>query len=136
MVFAEEYEASIEIVARVMSLYGLPPNIINTQINIIHQQRYGLLRGSTDTQSINDQIARIIAAGTTEVFYVMQNSKAAGKTMKELSIRKQTGASVISVVRGNEHFPNPPLNFKFQEGDMVVLMGIHAQVEKAVEYLG
>ena len=135
MVFAEEYEASIEIVARVMSLYGLPPNVINTQINIIHQQRYGLLRGSTDAQSINDQIARIIAAGTTEVFYVMQNSKAIGKTIKELAIREKTGATVISVVRGNEHFPNPPLKFTFQEGDMLVLMGIHAQVEKAVEYL-
>ena len=136
MVFAEEYEASIEIVARVMSLYGLPPNVINTQINIIHQQRYGLLRGSTDAQSINDQIARIIAAGTTEVFYVMQNSKAIGRTIKELAIREKTGATVISVVRGNEHFPNPPLKFTFQEGDMLVLMGIHAQVEKAVEYLG
>ncbi len=136
MVFAEEYEASIEIVARVMSLYGLPPNIINTQINIIHQQRYGLLRGKPDTQSIQDQIARIIAAGTTEVFYVMQNSKAAGKTIKELAIRKQTGATVISVVRGNEHHPTPPVDFKFEEGDMVVLMGIHAEVEKAVEYLG
>jgi CPA2 family monovalent cation:H+ antiporter-2 len=136
MVFAEEYEASIEIVARVMSLFGLPPNIINTQINIIHQQRYGLLRGSADTQSINDQIARIIAAGTTEVFYVMQNSRAVGKSIKELSIRKQTGATVISVVRGNDHFPNPHVDFKFEEGDMIVLMGIHAQVEKAVEYLG
>lgn len=135
MVFAEEYEASIEIVARVMSLYGLPPNVINTQINIIHQQRYGLLRGSTDAQSINDQIARIIAAGTTEVFYVMQTSKAVGRTIKELAIREKTGATVISVVRGNEHFPNPPLKFAFQEGDMLVLMGIHAQVKKAVEYL-
>jgi CPA2 family monovalent cation:H+ antiporter-2 len=135
MVFAEEYEASIEIVARVMSLYGLPPNIINTQINIIHQQRYGLLRGVPDTQSIQDQIARIIAAGTTEVFYVMQNSNAAGKTIKELAIRKKTGATVISAVRGNDHHPNPPVDFKFEEGDMVVLMGIHAQVEKAVEYL-
>ncbi len=136
MVFAEEYEASIEIVARVMSLFGLPPNIINTQINIIHQQRYGLLMGKPDTQSMQDQIARIIAAGTTEVFYVMQNSRAVGKTIKELAIRKQTGASVISVVRGNDHFPNPPVDFKFEEGDMIVLMGIHAQVEKAVEYLG
>lgn len=136
MVFAEEYESSIEIVARVMTLYGLPPNIINTQINIIHQQRYGLLRGKPDTQSIQDQIARIIAAGTTEVFYVMQNSKAVGKTLKELGIRKQTGATVISVVRGNDHYPNPPVDFKFEEGDMIVLMGIHAQVEKAVEYLG
>jgi CPA2 family monovalent cation:H+ antiporter-2 len=135
MVFAEEYEASIEIVARVMSLFGLPPNIINTQINIIHQQRYGLLMGKPDTQSMQDQIARIIAAGTTEVFYVMQNSRAVGKTIKELAIRKQTGASVISVVRGNDHFPNPPVDFKFEEGDMIVLMGIHAQVEKAVEYL-
>jgi CPA2 family monovalent cation:H+ antiporter-2 len=135
IVFAEEYESSIEIVARVMSLYGLPPNIINTQINIIHQQRYGLLRGAPDTQSIQDQIARIIAAGTTEVFYVMQNSKAVGKTIKELGIRKQTGASVISVVRGSEHFPNPAVDFKFEEGDMLVFMGIHAQVEKAVEYL-
>lgn len=136
IVFAEEYEASIEIVARVMTLYGLPPNIINTQINIIHQQRYGLLRGAPDTQSIQDQIARIIAAGTTEVFYVMQNSKAVGKTLRELGIRKQTGATVISVVRGNDHHPNPPVDFKFAEGDMIVLMGIHAQVEKAVEYLG
>jgi CPA2 family monovalent cation:H+ antiporter-2 len=136
MVFAEEYESSIEIVARVMSLYGLPPNIINTQINIIHQQRYGLLRGVPDTQSMQDQIARIIAAGTTEVFYVMQNSNAVGKSIKELAIRKQTGATVISVVRGNEHHPNPPVDFKFEEGDMLVLMGIHAQVEKAVEYLG
>jgi CPA2 family monovalent cation:H+ antiporter-2 len=135
MVFAEEYESSIEIIARVMSLYGLPPNIINTQINIIHQQRYGLLRGVPDSQSIQDQIARIIAAGTTEVFYVMQNSKAVGKTIKELAIRKQTGATVISVVRGNDHFPNPPVDFKFEEGDMLVFMGIHAQVEKAVEYL-
>lgn len=136
MVFAEEYEASIEIVARVMSLYGLPPNIINTQINIIHQQRYGLLRGVPDTQSIQDQIARIIAAGTTEVFYVMQNSNAEGKTIKELAIRKKTGATVISVVRGNDHHPNPPVDFKFEAGDMVVLMGIHAEVLKAVEYLG
>ncbi len=135
MVFAEEYESSIEIIARVMSLYGLPPNIINTQINIIHQQRYGLLRGVPDTQSIQDQIARIIAAGTTEVFYVMQNSKAVGKTIKELAIRKQTGATVISVVRGSEHYPNPPVDFKFKEGDMLVFMGIHTQVEKAVEYL-
>jgi CPA2 family monovalent cation:H+ antiporter-2 len=136
MVFAEEYEASIEIVSRVMTLYGLPPNIINTQINIIHQQRYGLLRGVPDTQSMQDQIARIIAAGTTEVFYVMQNSNAVGKSIKELAIRRQTGATVISVVRGNEHFPNPPVDFTFAEGDMLVLMGIHAQVEKAVEYLG
>jgi CPA2 family monovalent cation:H+ antiporter-2 len=136
MVFAEEYEASIEIVARVMSLYGLPPNVINTQINIIHQQRYRLLRGERDTQSLQDQISRIIAAGTAEVFYVLKGTKVAGRTIKELAIRKQTGATVISIVRGNEHFPNPSVNFKFMEGDMIILTGIHSQVEKAIQYLG
>ena len=134
-VFAEEFEASIEIVARVMGLYGLPPNIINTQINIIHHQRYGLLRGVPAEQSLTDQVARIIAAGTTEVFYVMGNSKAAGKTLGELDVRNKTGATVISVVRGEEHFPNPPPEFVFKEGDMIVLMGIHKQVDEAVRYL-
>jgi CPA2 family monovalent cation:H+ antiporter-2 len=134
-VFAEEFEASIEIVAQVMGLYGLPPNIINTQINIIHQQRYGLLRGVPALQSLTDQVARIIAAGTTEVFYVMGNSNAANKSIGELALRSKTGATVISVVRGNEHFPNPGPKFVFKEGDMVVLTGIHKQVDEAVRYL-
>jgi CPA2 family monovalent cation:H+ antiporter-2 len=135
-VFAEEFEASIEIVAKVMGIYGLPPNIINTQINIIHHERYGLLRGVPAEQSLTDQVARIIAAGTTEVFYVMGRSNAANKSLGELDVRNKTGATVISVVRGEEHFPNPPPEFVFKEGDMIVLMGVHKQVDEAVRYLG
>jgi TrkA domain protein len=50
---------------------------------------------------------------------------------------KKTGAIVIGVVRNNEMIPAPdPKNFKFQEGDIVIVVGTREQINKFVETFG
>jgi CPA2 family monovalent cation:H+ antiporter-2 len=141
-VFAEEYETSIEILAKVMSLYGLSKESINNEINILHQQRYAMIRdrGSIDyvkedkilTERIHQKIHESI---NIDSYTIVNKCKGEGKSIAELNIRANSGATIISIVRNEEHFSNPNPEFKLKEGDVVILMGTFEQIEKAVDLL-
>jgi len=52
-----------------------------------------------------------------------------------LDLRKETGASVIAVVRGENVVNNPGADFRLEENDVVVLWGAHAQLAEALKKL-
>ncbi|MGQ9618869.1 MAG: cation:proton antiporter domain-containing protein [Candidatus Aminicenantia bacterium] len=134
-VIPEEFETSIEIFVRVLEEYHIPKNLIDAQINIIRAERYGMLRGVSRTSRSLEKITEVLTAGTAETFFVSSDSPICGKTIKELNLRKETGASIIAVVRGEKSFASPPPDFLIKGGDTLVLVASHADMDKAFSYL-
>lgn len=79
---------------------------------------------------------RLLAlAGDVDEILLPPGSWAHGKTIKELEIRSRTGATVLTVVRGNsEHF-SPPPDFVLKGGDVLIVSGDAAARQRAREYL-
>jgi len=58
-----------------------------------------------------------------------------GKTLGELNLRSETGASVIAIMRGNDRLLMPSGKEMIQAGDVLVLVGTHESILKAKEVL-
>ena len=135
-VIAEEFETSIEVFNRVLRHYHVPRNVVEAQEKILRSERYEALRSTARTTAVPERVLRFLAAGTTDVFFVDQETPGAGRTLAEPRVRESTGASVIAVVRGEKSHPNPPEDFRLEAGDSVVLVGSHAEIRRAFDLLG
>jgi K+/H+ antiporter YhaU regulatory subunit KhtT len=58
-----------------------------------------------------------------------------GKSIGELRLRKETGASIIAIRRGTSLLTNPGADTTLHSGDMVILLGDTTQVTAAVALL-
>jgi CPA2 family monovalent cation:H+ antiporter-2 len=134
-VIPEEFETSIEIYTRVLEIFHVPPNVVDAQTRLLRGERYGILRGAADAGAISGKLAEILAAGTVETFLVGSGSPADGKTLKSLDLRRKTGATVIAVVRGEKTFKSPPPELKIADGDTLVLVASHADMDRAFRLL-
>lgn len=54
-----------------------------------------------------------------------------GETVKGLGIRARTGATIIGIRRGEDMITNPPLDELIREGDKILLLGLHGQLDAA-----
>ena len=135
-VIPEEYETSVEIFARVLRRLRVPRNVINLQIELIRKQGYSMLRGLELPRQTLDQLDHILAATTTETFLTPATSPAVGRTIRALRLRSTTGVTVIAVVRDGTPTTNPPPDWEIRAGDILVLLGSHAQLDQAMRVLG
>ena len=72
----------------------------------------------------------------TDRVEVGKNEKVAGRTLREIDFRRQTGASIIGIERKGENpTVNPKADDTLQEGDLVLLLGNDEQIEKARQFL-
>lgn len=131
VVIPEEYETSIEIFARVLKEYNIPDYLIEQQIAIVRSDGYGMLRGLSLTHERLLQVSELLLRSTVEQFVLGAKSKAKDRTIRELNLRKETGVSVIAVIRGDESYPNPDAEFELHENDILVLWGAHRQLAEA-----
>lgn len=134
-VIPEEFETSIEIFTRVLRHYHIPRNIITTQVELLRREGYGMMRGVRIPETSMDEIQAILAAGTTDTFLLPHGSPAAGKSLIELDIRGKSGASVLAIVREGKPTLNPPPDSTLAEGDIVIIIGTHREVDAAFELL-
>jgi CPA2 family monovalent cation:H+ antiporter-2 len=134
-VIPEEFETSIEIFARVLKEYRIPDNVIAQQIQIIRMKGYEMLRSPDVLSEKKSDIEKILLSTLTESIYIEDNSPATGNSIEKLNIRKETGASIIAVVREGKAITNPPGDLKIQKSDVVILIGSHAQLFKARKLL-
>jgi Trk K+ transport system NAD-binding subunit len=72
---------------------------------------------------------------TLEEVSLQPGSVLAGKTLRELDLRRELGVSVLAVSRaGKVHF-NPAPDFQMYPGDRIVLLCTPEQADRAVEHL-
>ncbi|MBI3755836.1 MAG: TrkA C-terminal domain-containing protein [Deltaproteobacteria bacterium] len=118
-----------------MGEYHIPTNIIQNQIDIIRHEGYAMLRGMSLPKERLMELSSIFATSITSTFLVTEDSLVANKTLSELDLRKKTGAIIIAVVRGSAASTVLSADFKIHAGDVLVLLGSHAQIDQAVKLL-
>ena len=59
---------------------------------------------------------------------VERESPAAGRTLAELDMRGVTGATVLALIRGDEHVISPRGNTRLNPGDVIAVAGTHDSV--------
>lgn len=134
-VIPEEFETSIEIFSRVLTRYGTPRNVIESQIDLIRKQGYEMLRTSSLPTQVAEAAVSVLDVASTESVFLMPESPAIGKTLGELDLRGSTGATVIAVIRDGDSKVSPGANYKLQERDTVVLVGTPKKLQRAMELL-
>ena len=134
-VIPEEFETSIEIFSRVLHEYHVPGNVLANQIQLVRFGGYKMLRGISLDQANFGRIAALFANTTVANVQIEHDAPSVGKSLTELDIRKTTGATVIAVVRSGETIGNPGPDFTLQPDDIMVLLGAHVNLDKAMNLL-
>lgn len=134
LVVAEELESSIEIVTGVLKRLHVPGNVIQAESRLLRADGYQMLR-DLPPAGLSGRLMEALAAGATDTFLLSERHKASGQSLAELALRRTTGATVVVVVRGERPIRNPSADLVLAAGDVLVLMGSHAEVESAFRFL-
>jgi CPA2 family monovalent cation:H+ antiporter-2 len=105
------------------------------QIERIRSSSYEVLRRVELPAKNLPQKCEILMDIDTETYLINDRSRASGRSIKELGIRSNTGATVIAVKRGDEIIPSPGLDFVFAPGDILYLIGSKESLAKAFALL-
>jgi CPA2 family monovalent cation:H+ antiporter-2 len=128
-VITEEFETSLEIIRRILGRFGYRPSTIDREVLTVRQRRYRQLRGKPTEPPPIDM-------GTGfEPFEVEVRKKSSGKTVTDLRVREQTGATIIAVRRGGVLIPNPDPQYVLNENDHVYLIGSEEEIRRAMRLL-
>ncbi len=133
-VVAEEFESAIEIFTRVLTAYHVPRNVIRAETRALRGESYQMLRNAPLGQSL-EAVLEALEAGTTDIYRIASEGRAVGRTLRDLDLRRQTGTSVIAVVRGEQSHPNPSSDLRLESGDCLILVGSHEEIDRAFRFL-
>ena len=118
-----EFEAGLEFTRQTLLHLKVPRTEIQKYTDTARQELYApLYEKGFDYRTL----AQLQSAGNLlELTWVSigLGNRFHNKTLKELDIRRRTGASVVGVLREGQLLPNPGSEFCFLEGDIVALMG-------------
>lgn len=135
-VVSADFEASVEIFSHVLHQFSVPDNVINAQIASVRAGGYGVLRGlSSGRPESVQELVKILRMTATQTLYLSEGMSACGKSLSELDLRARTGVTVIAVVRHDKPATNPPADFRLEAGDVLILLGAHAQLSAAQQML-
>jgi len=67
-------------------------------------------------------------------YRITENSHLSEKSIKELQIRKKTGATVIAVRRAQDIHTNPEPDFRLRAGDILLFTTDRENMHKAIEF--
>lgn len=82
-----------------------------------------VLSGVYFKPTIVEEIEKVIGEFVVDWITLSESSTAAGRTIADLQIRKQTGLSVIAVVRGGAVETSPDPYVPLEPGDRLVVVG-------------
>lgn len=123
MVVQPELEAGLEITRQALLNLHIPITEIQNYTDSVRLELYAPLYQSRDEYRTVVQLHS--AKGLLDLTWVkvFSESKLNDRTILELGIRNQTGASVVGVMRQGIFKPNPPADYRFASGDLVAVIG-------------
>ncbi|MFN4132477.1 MAG: cation:proton antiporter, partial [Caldimicrobium sp.] len=134
-VISEEFEASLELFVKVLEYYKVPKNEIFHLVEQLRSQHYEALRSedlSRIAKSLPHEWWKLFKVQT---YLIKEKSPLIGLTLGKLNLKAKTGATVISIQRGEELLPNPSADTSLQEGDLLILIGEERALNNAIRYL-
>ncbi len=132
-VVVEEFEATLELFARVLECYEIPTNTIQRELDAVRNEHYKGLREGSLTDLKLDALRHLGIHGALDLVEVEDGASALGESPTSLDLRRVTGAIVIAVVREGKALYRPDPKFAFRPGDAVVLVGDREALEAATK---
>ncbi len=132
-VIAEEFEASLELMTRILRVYNAPRSLVAAEIKSIRDQRFGIFRERRIT------VPRIRLSNDLDVFTETWQAPANyfwnGASIAETQLRTETGAMILGIIRENHTLNNPESTERIFSGDRLVLSGTKEQLNTAIQML-
>jgi TrkA domain protein len=95
-------------------------------------RQVGMLMGATlATAPDTERLALALGALEIEWVTLADDSPVVGHSLAESHLRKETGASVIAIIRNDRANPNPPPDTVLSAGDTLLIIGSHEQCDAA-----
>jgi CPA2 family monovalent cation:H+ antiporter-2 len=120
-VVAEEFEGSIELVARALESFDVPTGAIARFTEALREEGYGAIRAPA-ALPIDPWLIELLDHTDTEWIEVPM-ALSGEPTLGQLNIRAQTGGNVLVIERGANSHPNPSPDFALKAGDRLLVLG-------------
>jgi CPA2 family monovalent cation:H+ antiporter-2 len=133
-VVVEEYEATIELFARVLEGYEVPTLTIHRELEAIRAEHYQLLRREERPPLALDALKHVGIHRALDMKEVEPGSRADGESPTSLELRRRTGAVVVAVVRDGHAIYQRDPSFAFRPGDIAVLVGDPSSLASAAAF--
>ena len=129
-VVVEEFEASVELFALVLEFYEVPSNTIRRELDAVRSEHYSMLRGESRPDLQLDTLKHLGIHSALDLVQVEEDSAAVGGNPSTLNLRRDTGATLVAVVRDGKAFYKRDATFQFRVGDTAVLVGEQEALER------
>lgn len=132
-VIPEEFEASIEMMTRILRSFNFPRDLIAAEVRRIREDRYGIFRDSKAT------VPRLRLSSKLHVFVetvlVSDDSPIVGQRIVDTQLRSRTGTLILGIIRGGRSLNNPEAEERLVAGDGLVLSGTKKQLKDAIDLI-
>jgi CPA2 family monovalent cation:H+ antiporter-2 len=130
-VIPEEFETSIEILARVLRTFLVSQDDIEHCVADVRRDGYEMLRGISRRHSHAVGIGSYLTGAEIANFKVRAGSLLEGESLREGTLRSRSGASILAIKRGEEMVANPDPVWELHEGDLALVLGTPEQLAAA-----
>lgn len=119
-----EFEASLEMVAYILTDLGFSPAVVQREMQEIRNRHYLDLRPEQSASEVSRDLQQATQDLNKRWYPLPSGSPLVGMTLDEADMRYLTGASLMAIRReGGEEIDYPPAQTKLEEGDRLLVVG-------------
>jgi CPA2 family monovalent cation:H+ antiporter-2 len=122
-----ESEAGLELGRQALSHLGVPAGDIQRFADEVRRELYAPITRQGREGDLLEQLERASQQIETEWVMLPENSPLKGRTIGELGVRTETGASIVAIVRDDLVLAGPGPDARFEPGDLVGVLGTQEQ---------
>ncbi|MDD2310611.1 MAG: cation:proton antiporter [Desulfuromonadaceae bacterium] len=134
-VVPEEFETSVEILSRVLRNYLVPQDDIERCVTDIRSDGYEMLRSMSRRHSHAVGISGYLSGAEIATYRIQKGSMLEGTSLRDGVLKNGSGATILTIKRGEELYPNPDPELELSGGDIVLLLGTPEQLAAAAKLL-
>ena len=118
-----EFEAGLEMTRQALLHLRIPVPEIEQQTEAVRRQLLAPHLAISEEYRTLGQMRAAEQHFDLQWVQLAAGNRLLGRSIGEAEIRKTTGASVVGIIRAEQLLPNPDVNFRFQIGDLVAIIG-------------
>jgi CPA2 family monovalent cation:H+ antiporter-2 len=122
-----ESEAGLELGRQALSHLGVPAGDVQRFADEVRRELYAPITRQGREGDLLEQLERASQQIETEWVMLPENSPLKGRTIGELGVRTETGASIVAIVRDDLVLAGPGPDARFEPGDLVGVLGTQEQ---------